>query len=183
MRDPFSVAMDWTQNPPRGEALVYVQGKYKNDDGQSQMVVKPTGSAAQFFTGGSVLRVPTSPEVMKETLRPVTQFGFANAMEDLLKVYRKAEKNGDLKQSYTGLKRVDGRKCLVLERILPEKREGYPAKKTLICIDAEWMVPTRISAYNWSDEFVSRYTYTNVKFNAGLTANDFTPEANGIKAP
>ncbi|RKY26435.1 MAG: hypothetical protein DRP83_04295, partial [Planctomycetota bacterium] len=80
---PFSVAMKWTKNPPLGDALVFVDGKFKNSDGRSQMVVRPAAKLLQKLTGGSVLRLPDGRDALKSTLRPCTYFGFQNGLKSL----------------------------------------------------------------------------------------------------
>jgi hypothetical protein len=190
MASPFSVAMKWTKNPPTGNALVYVDGKYPDKNGKSQMIVQPTSDFLRRLLGGSERRLPDGPDAMRNTLRPCTMFGFKNSLKSLLKVYNLAREQGDCVERWgyrdekTGqnvkFAEVDGRKCIVLVRFLP-KREGYPAKKTLIFIDLEYLLPVRVIGYDWNDEFFCNYEYRDVDFTADLAAKDFTPAANGIK--
>jgi outer membrane lipoprotein-sorting protein len=105
-------------------------------------------------------------------------FGFGRALESLISVYRKAQTQGDLKTAHTYAK-VGGRKCIVLMRYLPAK-DDYPACKTFIYIDVEYLAPIRIEAYDWDGRLQSLYDYRNIKFNVGLSEDDFTPQANGI---
>ncbi|MBN1554961.1 MAG: DUF1571 domain-containing protein [Phycisphaerae bacterium] len=190
MASPFSVVMKWTKNPPTGNALVYVDGKYPDKNGKSQMIVQPTSDFLRRLVGGSVKRLPDGPDAMKSTLRPCTMFGFENSLKSLIDVYKKARQNGDSNEQWgyrdekTGkdvkFAEVDGRKCIVLVRYLP-KREGYPAKKTLTFIDLEYLLPVRVIGYDWNDTFFCNYEYRDVNFTADLAAEDFTPDANGIK--
>lgn len=175
MTSPFSVAMAWKQNAPRGDRVLYVEGKYDN-----KMMVRPTAPFLQLLSGGSVLRQPDGPEAMRQTLRPVSMFGFGRGLQSLINVYRQAKANGDLKTSFGGHAEVAGQKCVVLIRHLPAK-EDYPAYKTLVYIDVDHLVPVCIEAYDWDEELQCRYLYKDVKFNVGLTDDDFTPEANEIK--
>jgi len=182
MGDPFSVAMQWAKNPPMGDRLLYVQGKYNN-----QMLVRPTSPLLRALVP-TALYSPDSKEAMRNTLRPVNMFGFEQALEHLLDVYRLARSRGDLREEFNGFADVMGQKALVITRYLPNKPE-YPAHKTVICIDAEHLVPICIEGYDWNDQvdwnqrLTSRYVYTNVKFNVGHTAGDFMPENFGLKVP
>ena len=119
---------------------------------------------------------------MKNTLRPCTKFGFANSFRSLLEVYELARSQKHGTEKYLGAAKVNGRTCLVLQRTLP-KHKDYPAAKTLICIDAESHLPTRVIGYDWDGQLICNYEFRNLKFNTKLDAKDFTPKSNGIKTP
>ena len=179
-RLPFSVAMAWTENPPKGDRVLYVEGMW---DGQ--MLVRPTSGFLRGLAGGQVLRDPTSKEVMESTLRPVTMFGFENSLESLLAVYRTAQERGDLVEEFGGLVEIDGRPALMLIRRLPAA-DDYPAGRTVTYIDMEYLVPVMVEGYDWSTpepEFMCRYLFTNIRFNVGLPDDRFTPEANDMNSP
>jgi len=175
MVSPFSVAMAWIKNPPIGDRVLYVEGKNDN-----QMMVRPKSPLFQALTGGAVLRKPDGPEAMRNTLRPVSMFGFGRGMESLLEVYKEAKSQGDLTTAFGGFADVAGQKCVVLIRYLPAKND-YPAYKTLIYVDVDHLIPVCIEAYDWDENLQCRYMYRDLKFNVGLTDDDFTPEANDIK--
>ncbi|MFP3937447.1 MAG: DUF1571 domain-containing protein [Phycisphaerae bacterium] len=175
LSEPFSVTMQWTENPPVADRLVYVEDKY---DGQ--MLLRPTGLLGDLV--GTVSRDPTGKEISSKTLRPVTLFGFVNTLENLLEVYRQAEQAGDLKTEFGGYAEVAGRKAVKLVRYLPPKDE-YPAHKTNVYIDLEYLVPICIEATNWDDELSSKYVYKDIRFNVGLTGEDFRPETLGMESP
>ncbi|MCD4825776.1 MAG: DUF1571 domain-containing protein [Phycisphaerae bacterium] len=177
---PFSVAISWVKNPSLGDRVLYVAGKNRDKQGRSQMVVRPTSWFLQGLTGGSVKRLPDSKDAMKETLRPVTMFGLENCAKSLLEVYDAAIKAGKCTQGYGGVTMVGGRKCVVLVRTLPYKKQ-YPAKTTYICLDVKTLQPLRVVGYGWKEEFLCNYEYHDIKINVGLTDKDFTPQANGIK--
>ncbi len=177
MRSPFSVAMTWIRNAPIGDKVLYVEGQYNN-----QMLVRPKGKLLRGLVGGSVRRQPDGPEAMKNTLRPVSYFGFERGLERLLEVYRKADAAGDLQTAFGQYAEVAGRECVKLTRILPPK-DDYPSYKTHTYIDLEYLLPLCIEGYDWDENLQCRYTYKDLKFNLGLTEDDFTPQANGIKTP
>ena len=175
MNTPFSVAMKWTENAPIGDRVLYIEGKYGN-----QMLVRPKGLLGKIV--GTVKRKPDGPEAMRNTLRPVSMFGFRRGMENLLKVYRQAQKAGDLKEEFGGYAKVGGRDAVCLIRYLPPAKD-YPAYITKVYIDTEYLVPICIEAYDWDEQPQARYVYKDVKFNIGLADEDFTPQANEIQVP
>jgi hypothetical protein len=177
MEHPFSVAMAWTpQTAPTGDRVIYVDGKYGN-----QMLVRPANPLFNSLVG-TQKRVPDSPEVLKATLRPVNKFGFEQGLISLIEVYKQAKAAGECKESFGGYADVDGRKTIVLIRHLPAK-DAYPAERTETYIDLEYLVPIFIKGYDWDKELCCSYMYRDVKFNVGLTADDFLPQANDMKPP
>lgn len=178
---PFSVAMVWTQNASLGDALLYVEGRYRDSSGRSRMLVRPK-PALQWLAGKSVLKLPDAPEAMRTSLRPCTEFGFRRALQNLLKVYEQARAAGEGEMRFAGLTDVGGRTCLVLTRVLP-KGKDYPAAVTETCLDLETLLPLRIVGYDWDGSLLCDYEYRDVKINPGLTEKDFTPAANGIVPP
>lgn len=178
MGKPFSVAMAWQKNPPAGDRMVYVEGRYNN-----QMLVRPTSALARMVVP-SALRAPDDSEAMKVTLRPVNMFGFERSLGSLLDIYRIAKKSGELREEFGDYAQVNGRKTVVLVRYLPDKPCYVTAAcKTVIFIDTDYLVPLRIEGYDAAGKPTSVYNFSAVKFNVGLTKADFTPEANEIKPP
>lgn len=172
---PFSVAMQWTRNAPLGDRVLFVKGKFDDN-----MLVRPSNSLLRMLAGGAVQRKPDGADAMRNTLRPVSLFGFRNGLLELVKVYVAAREAGQLTEKFGGFADVAGRKTIVLERYLPPS-DNYPAWKTLVYIDPEYLVPVCIEGYGWDEQLSSRYVYQNIKFNPGLTDDDFLPEANDLK--
>lgn len=188
MEKPHSVAMLWTKNAPVADALVYVDGKFKNSKNRSQMVVRPKNKFLQKLTGGSVLRIPDGRDALKNTLRPCTMFGFRNGINSLIEVYQAANDKKESTEKFGGFTKVDGRDCIVLIRLLPKGtyvvdgvKKNYPAKKTIVCIDINNLMPLRVIGYDWEDKLLCSYEYRKINFGANLQDQDFTPKANGIK--
>jgi hypothetical protein len=188
---PFSVAMQWLNKTPKGalannqvkklyvpmgDRILYIEGKY---DGK--MVIRITNPLLRGLLG-TQKRPPDGKDAMKNTLRPVSLFGFKRGINSLLDVYRQAAKKGHLKQEFGGYVKIAGRDAIVLVRYLPPK-EDYPAKRTEVCIDLETLVPIRIQGFDWDGQCTSRYVYKDVKFNVGLDKAEFTPKANEIADP
>jgi len=171
MDHPFSVAMRWRKNAPISDRALFVEGAHGGN-----MLLRPKGLLSIV---GTVRRKPDSEQVMANTLRPISRFGFKRSLSSLIGVYELAAKRGDLKTRFVGRKEVDGREAFVLERILPA-RPDYPAHRTLVYIDAERLLPICVEAWNWDNKLMYRYIFGDVKLNVGLTADDFTTKANGL---
>jgi len=172
--EPFSVAMAWVKNTPLGDRVLYVEDKYNG-----MMLIRPAG-IWKFL--GTQMRAPESPQVMANTLRPITMFGFRRGLESLLEVYRLAQQRGECEHRVEGIVNVDGRQVLKMTRLLPPRKD-YPAKRTVIYLDAEHLVPVGVEGFDWDDELICRYIYRDVNFGADLTAEDFTPKSNGMQPP
>ncbi|MFW5839595.1 MAG: DUF1571 domain-containing protein [Planctomycetota bacterium] len=172
--EPFSVAMKWLENPGAGDRLLYAEGKYDN-----KMLVRPAVGWQRALVGNRVAKDLDDPAVKSQSLRPVSMFGFARNLQDLIRVYRLAEKRGDLESSFEGYAEVDGRQCMVLVRRLPQNPD-YPAEKTTLYIDAEYLVPTAIRAETAEGQLVSNYLYRDLQFNQSMDEDTFTPEALGM---
>ncbi|NLF32164.1 MAG: DUF1571 domain-containing protein [Planctomycetes bacterium] len=171
MDDPFSVAMRWRKNAPVADRCLYVAGAHDGD-----MLLRPRGLLSIV---GTVRRKPDCDQVMESTLRPITLFGFRNSLQQLIEVSRQADQEGDLKWSYVGRQGVADQPALVIERHLPEDK-GYPAYRTRVYIDTENLLPVCVEAWDAKDRLLCRYVFSDVKLNTGLTAKDFTPDANGM---
>jgi len=172
--DPFSVVMTWTKNSPPGDRTIYVKGKYGD-----RMLVRPKGLD---WLVGTVVRKPDAPDVMANTLRPITNFGFRRTLESLLDVCERADKAGDITSSYGGKGQVAGVETAILIRELPDGKD-YPAAKTIVHLLADRLLPVRLETYDWEGKLVALYEYRNVNLDARLTDADFTPQANGMKPP
>jgi hypothetical protein len=146
------------------------------------MQIRPASLLLQALVPEGISRKLDDAEAMKATLRPVNLFGFECGMKSLLAVYREAKRNGDLREEFGGYYTLDGQDTLLLIRYLATQRKDYPAYKTVIYIDVKHLVPVMIESYDWgAGDFLCRYTYSDVKFNVGLTESDFTPESIGLK--
>ena len=177
-QQPFSVAMAWQVNPPQGDRVLFVEGRYQN-----QMLVRPSANWQRMIVP-SALRPPGGEEAMQNTLRPVTQFGFERSLRSLMDVYRLAASRGELKQESGGYARLADRPAIVLIRTLPERPEyRSAAARTVLYIDLEYLVPVRMEAYNWDGTQQCAYSYTDVQFNVGLSDDHFQPKANDMVPP
>jgi hypothetical protein len=180
---PFSVTMTWMVNPGDGDRCVYIEGMWPDANGNSQMLIRPTGILLQLATGGSVLRLPDSADVMRGTRKPITQFGFENLFESLLPVYAQARAADDCEETFLGVADVSGNDCIVLQRIIRNPQSENVAPVTKIFVDRNRLLPIRLEGYGLDDDLIFAYEYDQLAMNVGLTDEDFTPEANEITVP
>jgi len=169
--EPYSVLMNWQSKGGPIDKLLYVEGQNDN-----MMLVHPSGLLG-FIK--SVKKDPTSEQVRRSSRGTPDQFGFYRCMQSLLKVYRQAHEEGDLETAYLGKTEVDGRVCLAVERFLPAGKK-YPCARLILEIDEKYIVPTRLSMYDWQDNLLSIYVYKDIKFNIGIDDLIFTPQANNL---
>jgi len=173
LEKPFCVSMRWMENAPIAERILYVNGKHGG-----QMLVQPKGLLGKLV--GTVKRSPDSADVRANTLRPVTAFGFRRMMESLREVYKLAADRREGSFRFNGYQQVAGRRALRLERVLPPEND-YPAATTLWYLDVEYLVPLALESYDWDGRLICQYVFKDVRFNVGLTEDDFSPEANDMK--
>lgn len=173
--EPFSVVLRWAANAPAGDLAIYVEGE---NDGK--VLVHPKGLASLLI---NCVRIdPAGEEAMEHSLFPITQFGFRRALETLIERNRQAEGRSEPEWGGRVTIQETGRPAFLLIRDLPGSRDGA-LERTRTWIDVQYLVPTRIEGYDGNGELDFRYVYTDVRFNQGLTASDFAPEANGISCP
>jgi hypothetical protein len=163
---PFSVYFKWVKNPNKDREVLYFEGRYE-DKVQAHQPLGPLNIEKKM--------VPNSPDALKESLRPVTQAGFRNVLDAMIKVTTAAKTAGDLHIFCIQDDMCNSRPAYFIIRKLP-KKAGYPYFLLYVYIDKEWMVPVRISAFDWDDNLVSCYTFSDVKLNAPLTDADFDKE-------
>ena len=168
---PYSIYMEWEKNSGTADKLLYVKGQNNNN-----MVVHPTGLLSWLR---SVARDPRGKDARKSSLYTCDQFGFYNSMKRALKDYGVAKKNGDLEIKYIGMTKVHGRKCIVVERIFPKKKD-YSTARLIIKLDIEYLLPVALKRYDWDDKLIFQNSFRDLKFNVGLKTEDFKPAKYGL---
>lgn len=123
--------------------------------------------------------LPTSPLAMSGQLYPITEIGIENLINKLIERGSKERQYPDVEVKWA--KNVlNERPCRVLTLLHEEKDPRFDFHKAQIFIDDEYGVPVRYVAYDWpkgaklaASDILEEYTYTNIKFNVGLTDKDF----------
>ena len=185
---PHAIAMHVIKNAGDADRMVYAQGRAKNDDGVSQMIVHPKLGIARALVGSRKRVLPDADRVMKTTLKPCTEFGFAKTFKNLTDVYEIAANNNECTEKIlvkdgkkvVKLDEYPGKKFIVLVRTIPNYRKEYPAKVTYIYIDTETLLPLLITGTNWKDEYNCQYQVKNYKPVPRFSDDDFRPSRNGF---
>lgn len=171
---PFGVLFQYVEKAPEVQKFIFIDKvvflEGKNDG--KMLVVPRVEMQGKSVIGKPIGRDPADAQVKQSSLKPITEFGFLKSIINIRDVYRKAAERSELKQGLLKQSEHDGRPVVTIWRMLPEK-EGYPAAKTLIDIDLGWLLPTRVVGYDKDNSLVFSYSFTNLKFNQGLTVADF----------
>jgi hypothetical protein len=177
MDKPFSVVTDTVENPIGARKTLYVEGRWDN-----RMLVQPSGLGSLL---GFILVEPRGDQARANTLRFIDQFGLKRNVENMIRSYTAAHKDGILTSEVLGAATVEGREVIVCDvKIAEPKPTGrFEFPHVRVWLDRKWLLP--IAVDTWDAEGIERghYSYADVNFNADLTAKDFTPEANGMKPP
>jgi len=164
----FKVYMRWMAGPSQGREGLYVSGAH---DGKF-LVYEPRGFQRLFTAALD----PTDGRVMDTSRHPVTDVGIGRLLEIVGDNARRASRNGVLRVVDRGAGDVAGRRVRQVEGILPrDPRAGYYAYRVQLFFDDEHRLPIRVVVYDWSDQLVEDYTYTDLRLNPGLSILDFDP--------
>ncbi len=179
---PFSVFMTVVENPGRYRRVLYVKDEIVKE-GQQYATIEPQGAIARFLVK-SVQRPIDGEEARQSSRRLITQFGFANSLDLIVRYADLSAELGQLDLRYMGPGEIDGRPTYVFERRLPIQEPGVDWPDTLLVfhIDQEWHLP--LSCCSYADlegrALLGRYTFSNVRLNVGLDARDFDKQTYGM---
>lgn len=178
--EPFSVRMEWVEDPRPAQVVLYVEGRWTGQDGEALAWVRPNPLAALLVPQ---LQVPIhGVRAAQMSRRSIDQFGFANILRLILQYAELADQRGELTMRYLGKKEVGGRLCYVLERILPydpaagEDNE-YPDRRLIICLDAELLLPVVCLSYadDAQEVLLGSYIFRDIELNVPVSDADFDP--------
>lgn len=173
---PLSVNMLWVKNADKAQRAIYVEGKWTGKNGGKLAIVEPAGAIARVFVD-DVMRPIDGPDAKKAARRRIDQFGFANSLRLIVKYCDLSAKHNKLDLKYVGDSAVGERPTYVIERRSAYTGEegAYPDHLLIVHLDKENLLPTCCTSY--ADEaktkLLGQYVLTDVKFNVGLTEDDF----------
>lgn len=177
LNDPYSVDMVWTKNPGPAARALYVKGKWRNDEGQEQAWVRPSGALLKLL---KIKQPIDGPRARKAARRRIDQFGFRNSLDLIIEYSEKAAQTGELDLRYVGHGCVEKRPTYVFERRLPYtgEEEPYPDRLLVVHVDQEWLVPIGCLSYadDAGNELLGKYVLYDVQLNPGYTPDDFDPD-------
>lgn len=186
-QQPFSIVMSWLRNPGKAVRVIYVAGRWVDEDAvrpeERDLALCQPGAIAAMFVK-SVKQPIRGSRANEASRRYIDEFGFANALDLMIRFTRMAAERGELKLEFAGAAEFDGRPVWVLQRWTPfdGSKGGYPDAAAVYFIDQEWLVPVAIHSYADAErtKLLGRYEYRDVKINAGCTKADFAPETYGM---
>ena len=177
--EPYSVNMLWVSGARSARHVTYIAGRWPDDHGQEQAWCEPAGAIARIFVK-KILQPINGKYANKESRRTISQFGFANTLDLIIRYSQKSYEEGTLDLRYVGRGSINDRPTLVFERRLPYtgQEKPYPARLLEYHIDREWLLPTGCFSYadDHGNELLGRYLLTDAQFNQGFTDKDFGPE-------
>ncbi len=163
---PLKVYMKWIGEPLKGTEALYVQGKY--DD----KIICHRGGVLGVVT---LSLDPRGSIAMKGNRHPITQVGFGFIIEELRRNLHEALPHGECEIIRIGDEVFKGRPATGIEaRFTPREGRKYYASRAVIHIDKEFLLPVGSAFYDEKDVAFEKYSYSDVKFNAGLTEKDFS---------
>jgi hypothetical protein len=128
---------------------------------------------------------PNGALAMRGNLYPITEIGIENLVAKLIERGTR-EKVADANGTSTVVTttpgaKLDKRPCTILEISHPEHKPGFEFQLAQVFIDDEYKLPVRYLAYGWPEPgakgkpILEEFNYTKIKFNVGLTDQDFNP--------
>ena len=170
---PFSVYMRFEEPKARaGQEAMYVQGQNNN-----KLLGHDVGIKKYL---GSLWLVPDGTIAMMGQRYPITDSGIANLVTKMIETMQSDMKYGECSVQFTfDGPQIEGRPCIRIDVVHPKKRDCFKFHKAEIFLDKELGIPLRYAAYLWPDKpgeapvLDEEYSFSNLKFNVGLTAKDF----------
>jgi hypothetical protein len=166
---PFKVYMKWLEGPGKGREGLYVAGAHKD-----RFLVHEGRGFRGLVTAALD---PSHPRVLEESRHPITNVGIGRLLEIIGENARRAARESVLRLVDWGPGTVAGRQVHQVEGILPrDPGAGYYCYRVLVSFDQENDLPIRVVVYDWSDQIVEEYEYTQLRQNPGFTDRDFDPD-------
>jgi hypothetical protein len=172
--EPFSVFCHTVENPRGAVKALYVQGKW---DGK--MKARTGGLLPMTFSVD-----PRGGQARANTLKFIDEFGFGNSLASMIAGVDKAaaDPRVGLIVKVLANEKVGDREAILLETFIrelsPSGRFENPHLK--IWLDRERLVPLQVHTWDENGIARGRYRFVDVKFNVGLTDEQFTPKACGM---
>jgi hypothetical protein len=171
-KEPFSVHMRWLG--PRdfqNQEVCYIHGRNNN-----MMRVKAPGLLKLV---GYVSIPPNDPRALEHSRHNITEAGIGNLLGRCLTDWNK-EQGRNRMQVRIGEYMFNNQPCTRVETILTQRSQQDYCYRTVLYLDRQTRLPVRVECYDWPQqggppegELLEVYSYVNMRFNVGLTDNDF----------
>ena len=163
-----------------GQEVIWVDGWNDN-----QLVAH----AAGMLNLKRVFLDPNGARAMAGNRRPVYDLGIRTLLIKMMEIGNRDRKYDECAvQLSRGLK-IGDRNCTLIEVVHPQRRDHFEFHVARIFLDDQRGFPIAFEGYSWPDEILAdplsdltklplleKYYYTDLKFNIGLTDQDFRPE-------
>ncbi|MCH5374795.1 MAG: DUF1571 domain-containing protein [Planctomycetes bacterium] len=172
---PFSVYMYFLKpSTVKGREVMYIEGQ--NDD---KMIAHEGGTAGKYLP--TVWLRPNGLIAMRGQLYPLTDVGLENLVLKLIERGEREKKaaGADCEVTFHQNAKINGRVCTLLQIKHEKPAPNVEFHMAHIFIDEEHQVPVRYAAYGFpaaegeKPPVLEEYTYLDLKFNVGLTDQDF----------
>ncbi len=169
---PFSVYLK-CQSPRSmiGREALWVEGR-----NNGKLLANGTGVQSIL---GTVSLDPNGYFAMQDNLHPITDIGIRNLIEKMIATTKHDARISQINIVFRRNAKVRDRVCTCVEFDHPIPKPGLRYRLSRIYIDNEWSIPIRFEGYTWPRQrggdpiLLEEYTYTDLKVNTGLTAEDF----------
>ena len=169
-QQPFSVYLKWTA--PRqlaGQEAIYVAGRNNNE-------IRAKGSGILGIAG--YVSLPTNdPRIMKKSRHAITESGIGNMIDVISRSFEAARRlpAGQVTVQFADYA-FQKRPCTRMELTHHVFNSQLYCHRCVVYVDKELRLPVRVEVYDWpapngnpKGELLECYSYTNLKFNVGLT--------------
>lgn len=171
--DPFGVYLRFVSpDKLNGREILFVEG-----ENYGKFIVRNGGPKFGYIT---TALPPDSPAVMRESRYPITEIGIKNLLVKLIEIGNQEMQRDECEVKILAGAKVNRRPCTLVQVSHPERRDYFRYYAARIFVDDEWRIPVRFAAYDWPEKpseappLLEEYTYTDLKFNVGLSAVDFS---------
>ena len=171
---PFSVYLKFfAPAVVQGREVIFVEGR-----NNGELIARRGGQRFAYMTASID---PLGALAMERNRYPITQVGIGSLIEETLVVAEEELQTPAEELQFRQIDgvRMNGRSCRALQFTHPIRRDRYRYHVARVFVDEELDLPVRYAAYDWPDEdggrprLLEEYTYLNLKFNVGLTDEDF----------
>ena len=178
---PFSVYLKMlSPDSIAGQEVIWVEGRNEN---------KLIAHASGMLNLKRVYLDPNGSLAMQGNLHPIDNIGFRNLIAKMGEVGRRDIKHEDCVVNMTRDVTVNGRKCTMVEIKHETKQPQFEFHVVKIYIDQQIDVLLGYEGYQWPKNngeapvLIEKYFYTDLKINAGLSDNDFSPNNKDYNFP
>lgn len=156
----------------KGREVLFVEG-----ENYGKFIVRNGGPQFGFIT---TALLPDSEAVMNESRYPITEAGIKNLVRRLIEIAEEEKRRDECVVQILSGAKINDRSCTLIQVTHPIRRDYFPALLSRVFVDDHTKLPIRYASYDWPKkegeppQLLEEYTYTNLKFNVGLTDADFS---------